>query len=80
MDCRTCKHNTYIGIKDCAWFCCSHPVVISKAPKPAEGDPSFVSLMTTDFPISWIHNTENCPTYESAHPTLAEQGEGRAAS
>jgi len=64
-NCSTCKHNSYIDIKDCGWFLCSHPVIISKTPKAEASDPKFVGLMTTDFPISWLHNCDDCPTWES---------------
>lgn len=65
-DCRTCKHNTYIDIKDCQWVCCSHPSTILKTPRWAEGDPAWVNLMTADIPVSRLSELGNCTTFEAA--------------
>lgn len=63
-DCRTCGHNTYRNIKDCAFVCCSHPVTISKTAKPDRGDPLWVDFMTADVRLSDLNFLEDCPTWE----------------
>jgi len=65
-DCRTCKHNTYIDIKDCSHFCCCHPITLARGPKRQDGDPAMVDFRTSDVPLRDLEYFQNCPTYESA--------------
>jgi hypothetical protein len=65
-DCRTCKHNTYIGnpsIRE--WVDCNHPITRARQGKPQPGDPAMVDYRTADMHVSEIHNLRDCPTYEA---------------
>jgi hypothetical protein len=66
MDCRTCKHNTYIDIKNCSHVCCCHPVTIKKAVRWEKGDPAMVNFRTSDVPLRDIGYFQDCPAYEAA--------------
>ena len=68
MDCRTCKHNSYLNVvKD--WVSCSHPITLAKQPRPEPGDPAFVDFRTGDLHVAQLHNVPKCPTYEANIPT-----------
>lgn len=71
-DCRTCRHNLYIGqppIKD--WVDCGHPVTFAKRVNWEKGDPAMVNYRTGDVPVREIHNLQECPTYEAAATSSA---------
>lgn len=75
MDCRTCKHNTYIGSVD-DWVSCSHPTTLEKTPRPEKGDPAWVNAMTTDLRVSRMDDYgdifSKCPTFEAAKAPRTE--------
>lgn len=73
-DCRTCVHNTYLGISVKDWVSCSHPITLRKMPQWEAGDPAFVNLRTGDLHISSIGDVGDCPTWESAVTQSAEDG------
>ncbi len=65
-DCRTCKHNSYIGIGESDWVTCNHPITLAKEPRWEKGDPAMVNYRTGDVPIREINNLQECPTFEAA--------------
>jgi hypothetical protein len=66
-DCRTCLHNSYIGVTS-DWVSCGHPKTLAKVPRWEAGDPSFVNMLTGDIKIDLIDQMGDCPTWE-ASPT-----------
>lgn len=71
MNCLTCKHNTYIGIKS-DWFDCSHPITLELGVRWERGAPAMVDYRTSDVPASRVKELGNCPTYEPATPREGE--------
>jgi hypothetical protein len=65
MDCRTCKHNTYIDIKDCSHVSCGHPITRAKEPRFATGDPAMVNFRTGDVPLRDLEYFQDCAAYEA---------------
>lgn len=68
-DCRTCVHNTYVGKDVGEWVSCSHPVTVSKTPKPEPGDPAWVNMLTGDVQWSRLDEVADCPCYSALTPT-----------
>lgn len=64
MDCRTCRHNSYINIMT-DWVSCGHPTTLAKMPRWEAGDPAWVNMLTSDKHISQLHDVENCPCWET---------------
>lgn len=64
-DCRTCKHNTYLGKDYGPWVSCGHPITLQKAPKWEKGDPAFVNMRSGDLRIADIADVADCPTWEA---------------
>lgn len=65
-DCRTCKHNTYLGLKaSTGWVDCCHPKTLAKVPKVEPGDPAWVNFMTADRTIESMKNLLACGACEA---------------
>jgi hypothetical protein len=64
MDCRTCRHNSYIDIKMTDWVSCGHPKTLVKIPRYEAGDPAWVNMLTGDKHISQLHDVEGCQCWE----------------
>ena len=64
-DCRTCKHNPYLG-QDTEFVDCVHPITIRKNPRWEPGDPEMVNFRTADVSIKEIERLADCPVYEAA--------------
>ena len=69
-DCRTCKHNAYLG-NGTDWVLCVHPVTLAKQPRPEPGDPKMVDYRTGDVPFSQLHNLRDCPCWVAAEQKAA---------
>jgi hypothetical protein len=68
MDCRTCKHNTYIDTPTITdWVSCGHPVTLQKQPRPEPGDPAWVNAMTGDMRIDQMERNGllDCSAWEA---------------
>jgi hypothetical protein len=64
-DCRTCKHNSYLGKGIDDWVSCSHPTTIAKMPPWRPSDPAWVGMLTADVPVSRISELADCPTWSA---------------
>lgn len=67
MDCRTCKHNSYLDIRDCDFVSCGHPKTLAKAVRFEKGDPAWVNALTGDIHVSQIPGLEldKCECWEA---------------
>ena len=68
MDCRTCKHNSYIDLGT-DWVSCSHPITLARMAQMqrwGRSEPVWLSMITADVPTSRIDELSDCQAWESA--------------